>query len=626
MTKSSANSRLWARSVGLLLILAALLVRLDSLGWLFAGDGTIESRSFYLAVTAGRVGLLLAGLMLLVWPRLIAALAGFKTAVVGAAACLFAVGAVGTLGVVFAPPVDYLIATYPAFTCSATDAFCNRTQTAGLMGERRYGKGAAFVDINGDGWVDLYAADADRRLGEDGWGLSAFYLNDQDGTFTRAGLGISEADLLSNWTASFADTDNDGDLDLLIGSGGYAGESRLSFYENRYREEGRFVAVTGAAGFEDYNSRPRRWWGLAWADYDNDGLLDVAIARVYGEALIFRNQGGNRFRDVTKELGITTPMARRRDGKNIVWFDYDGDGDQDIYFAGIEAHMFYANEGAQGFRDVTEEVFAGALPPNVNYSSDSPVVFAAAAADFDQDGDEDLYLGRQSEQDVVLFNDGRGRFTAGARDIGIDPNLISKTNKSADFENTMGLGIGDIFNDGWPDVVMGSGDPKRADMDVVYCNNGGVFSRCTELLRANADGPFRTRTHGIVFGDVNQDGASDIFQNLGGDGWWDRKLGIDSREHGALFVANPPADLRTATLLLEGTASNRDAIGARVVVETDRTHYYTLHSSQSFQSQNDPAIIVALGAADEAQVRVEWPSGRSSELTVRPGERRLVKE
>ena len=91
-------------------------------------------------------------------------------------------------------------------------------------------------------------------------------------------------------------------------------------------------------------------------------------------------------------------------------------------------------------------------------------------------------------------------------------------------------------------------------------------------MRGNADQPFRTRTHGVVFANVNQDGATDIFQSLGGDNWWDRKLGIDSREHGALFVRNPPFNLKTATLLLEGTKSNRDAIGARIRVVTDETH------------------------------------------------------
>jgi len=188
------------------------------------------------------------------------------------------------------------------------------------------------------------------------------------------------------------------------------------------------------------------------------------------------------------------------------------------------------------------------------------------------------------------------------------------------------LGIGDLFDDGWPDVIVGSGDPKRADEDVVFCNRGGIFERCTEILRGNADGPMRTRTHGVAFGDVNRDGATDVFQSLGGDNWWDRKLGIDSREYGALFVANPSPETNTATLMFEGTASNRDGIGARVRVIADETHYYTVRSTQAFQSQNDIALIVTLGDADVGQVEVTWPSGIVMEFAVAAGERRTVVE
>jgi hypothetical protein len=188
------------------------------------------------------------------------------------------------------------------------------------------------------------------------------------------------------------------------------------------------------------------------------------------------------------------------------------------------------------------------------------------------------------------------------------------------------VGQGIRWDSGWPDIIVGSGDPKRADKDVIFCNKGGVFERCTDVLRSNADRPFRTRTHGVAFTDVNQDGATDIFQNLGGDTWWDRKLGIDSREHGALFVRRPPFNIKTATLLLEGTKSNRDAIGARIRVVADEPHSYTVRSTQAFQSQNSKQIIVTLGNSDSGEVEITWPSGVITQLTVAAGERQAVKE
>ena len=535
------------------------------------------------------------------------------------------VGIALAIGLYMRPPIDYRVATYPQFNCGSADRYCNTATAAGLMDIKRYGKGAAFADINGDGFIDIFAADAEPRDNAD-WGVSTFYINNGDGSFTATDIGVSDEDLLSSWNGSFADMDNDGDQDLLLVGGGYAGKGRIALYENRMQEEGVFVSVTESAGLQAQNDALYRWWGIGWADYDNDGFLDVAVSKVYGDALLFHNNGDNTFTDVTEKIGITTPIPKKRDGKNIVWFDYDGDGDLDLYYAGIEAHIFYENLEGKFFLDVTDKVFAGLMPENWIYTAGAPVVFAAAAADFNQDGAEDLYLGRQIEQDLVLINDGKGGFSAGGRDAGIDTNLSAKDNKKVVFENTMGLGVGDLFDDGWPDIIIGSGDPVRADEDVIFCNKGGVFERCTEVLRDNADGPLRTRTHGVAFGDVNNDGTTDVFQSFGGHAPWDVKSGIDSREQAGLFVQNPVADMNTASLLLEGVAVNRDAIGARIKLTAADTHYYTVRSTQAFQSQNDRVIVLALGSATEGIVDITWPNGVATQVKLSAGDRMLHKE
>ena len=133
--------------------------------------------------------------------------------------------------------------------------------------------------FDGDGFDDLFVADTDDRHRTSDFGVSQMYLNKQDGTFEPVDIGINSDDLIGTWAGSFADYDRDGDPDLLIASGGYTMASTLAFYENRMSTDHRFVDVTSASGVTGSTAKldDSFWWGVAWADYDNDGWLDVII-------------------------------------------------------------------------------------------------------------------------------------------------------------------------------------------------------------------------------------------------------------------------------------------------------------------------------------------------------------
>ncbi len=518
--------------------------------------------------------------------------------------------------------------TKPNFTCTTDVLYCNETAAAGLDDVPRHGRGSAMVDVNNDGFQDLFLSDSNARGGET-WGVSAFYINNGDGTFTREALGVDEADTIANWVGTFADYDNDGDQDLLLINGGYSGPAHIAFYENRLNEaEGQFVRRTDEAGFGVVNERMNTWWGVSWADYDNDGDVDVAVSGRQGRHYLFRNNGDKTFTEVAKEAGVDSPDVRwGRDGKNIVWIDYDNDNDQDLYFAGINGHDFFRNNGDGTFERATADVFAIPFPKNRTYKAGTPVVFAAAAIDFNQDGFEDLYLGRQAEHDQIMINDGNGKFSMAGTEIGLDALRTGPDEVDAPFENTMGLGVGDLQDDGYPDMVIGTGSPVRADEDVIYCNiDGERVERCTELFNGLADGRHWSRTHAVVFGDVNNDGTTDVWVNQGGHAGWDLDNGIASDEIGALYIRQPNKTANTATLTLEGTTTHRDAFGARVKVEGENTHYYFMRNSQAFQSQNSRALILALGNAEEALVTVTWPEGGESQMTVKAGERHHLKQ
>ena len=518
--------------------------------------------------------------------------------------------------------------TFPNFECDPGMAYCNRAIEAGIHTVKSYGRGAAFVDIDGDGWDDLFLADTD-----DGWdpsthGVSMFYLNQRNGKFTprpATELGVDTRDLVSTWNGSFADYDNDGDPDLLLANGGYTGKSTLALYENRIADGAGFVSATQRSGIGAVNTPPSNWWGSSWADYDRDGWLDVVVTRTQGTAVVFRNRGDGTFEETSAALGIRIVM---RDGKNPVWLDHDMDGDPDLYLAGLNEHAFYRNEAGKKFTDITNEIFPSPLPVLEGWPlGPTPIVFAAAATDFDQDGRDDLYLGRWSLQEVLLINEGNGRFRRHTTDRGLITSLDDRPETGAPFENTMGLSVGDLFDDGYPDVLIGTGSPFRTAPDIVFCNRSGrTFERCTEKILTGADQLWRTRGHAAVFSDFDHDGDTDFAINLGGHPTFDAVEGRISPEWPALYVnqGRPPAT--TATLLLVGKASNRDAVGARIRVRGSATHHYVVRSMQGFQAQNSRSQVVNLGTRATAEVEIQWPAGGSQRLTVKAGDSITVTE
>jgi hypothetical protein len=518
--------------------------------------------------------------------------------------------------------------TFPEFKCDSGMAYCNRAIEAGIHTVKLYGRGSAFADIDGDGWDDLFFANTD-----DGWepancGVSMFYINQRNGRFTpktAMEMGIDSKDVLSTWNGSFADYDNDGDPDLLLANGGYTGKSNLAFYENKIKEDAGFVSATAKSGIGTLNSLPSTWWGSSWADYDRDGWLDVVVTRTIGTVAIFHNNGNGTFTQVSSLVGINIVM---RDGKNPVWIDYDMDGYPDLYLAGMRDHAFYRNDAGKRFINITSDIFPTQLPLLEGWRfAIEPVVFAAAVSDFNQDGLDDLYLGRWSLQEVLLLNDGKGGFTRHTTDWGLITSLEDRPEMGQPFENTMGLAVGDLFDDGYPDIIIGTGNPQRAAPDIVFCNKAGkIFERCTGRILTGADQLWRTRGHGTVFSDFDHDGDSDVAINLGGHPDYDSVEGRISPEWPALFVNEKGTSAKTATLTLVGKASNRDALGARLRVEGSATHYYAVRSMQGFQAQNSKSQVVSLGSKDTAEVEIRWPAGGLQKLTLKAGDRITVTE
>lgn len=237
--------------------------------------------------------------------------------------------------------------------------------------------GAAWADYNRDGDLDLFVANnnAENRL----------YRNNGDGTFSdvAAATGVNDGGL--SVSPAWGDYDNDGDLDLYVTRG--VNESNRLFRN----DGGVFNDVGSASGTGD----TRNSVGAAWGDYDNDGDLDLFVANWMAENRLYRNQGAGTFIDVAVAMGVNDGGASRCPA----WGDYDNDGDLDLYVTHWvnETDRLFRNDGS-GFTDVGPASGTSDIHPSVG----------AAWADYDQDGDLDLYVANDAQPNKLYRNNAVG--------------------------------------------------------------------------------------------------------------------------------------------------------------------------------------------------------------------------
>ena len=366
---------------------------------------------------------------------------------------------------------------------------------------------------------------------------------------TRGPLG----DPGSGAGVAWGDYDNDGDLDLYLAN---AGSANRLFRNDR----GTFVDATSGPLGDDGNGR-----GVAWGDVDNDGDLDLYLANDGSANRLFRNDGGGSFLDVA----AGTPLADAGSGQAATWGDSDDDGDLDLYLVNFgEPNRLFRNDGGR-FVDV-----AAGTP-----LADAGPGRAAAWGDVDNDGDLDLYLVNFLGMANRLFRNDGGTFV----DVAAGTPL-------ADAGNGRGAAWGDFDNDGDLDLYLA----EFGSANKLFRNDGGAF---VDIAGGTpfADAGFGV---GVAWGDYDGDGDLDLY--LANSGSANRLLRNQSAG------AN-----HWLEVTLEGTASNRTGIGARVaVVAGGITRIRELSGGSGNGSQNAPVASFGLGRASAIDsLIVRWPSG-----------------
>ena len=458
--------------------------------------------------------------------------------------------------------------------------------------------GSIMEDFDNDGLFDIITSTWDPD------GALLYYHNNGDGTFSdhtaQAGLGGQ----LGGLNIVQTDYNNDGWIDVVVMRGGWLrnnGRVRLSLLRNN--GDGTFSDVTREANLASpaYPSQ-----STAWADYDNDGDLDVyscnesqgGASGVEFPSQLFRNNGDGTFTDVAQQSGVRNLRYCKASG----WGDYDNDGDPDLYISNYqEENRLYRNNGDGTFTDVAPEL--GVSEPVAS--------FATWFWDFNNDGRLDLFVAGYGPKvaDVgadymglpndgarmrLYMNDGAGGFVDMTQETGLYK-----------VHQTMAANFGDLDNDGFLDFYLGTGFPTYDALapNIAYRNNDG--KSFTDVTFSAGLGHLH-KGHGIAFGDLDRDGDQDIFAQIGG-------FFPGDRFQNALYE-NPGHGNHWLSARLVGTDSNRAAIGTRIRLElemedgSNRTVYSYVNSGASFGGSSMEQEIGLGQARRIVSMEVFWPT------------------
>ncbi len=454
--------------------------------------------------------------------------------------------------------------------------------------------GCMVDDFDGDGRLDVLMPTTDPGRG------ALLLRNRGDGTFedVSAKAGLSGQVLSLN--GCHADYDNDGALDVLLLRGAWEVPRRMSLLRNH---GGVFEDVTMAAGL----GKPIATQAAGWADYDNDGRVDLYVAGEFDPARpdprnrgrLYRNRGDGTFENVAERAGVTND----RYGKGVAWGDYDGDGRPDLYVANLgQPARLYHNRGDGTFEDLA--TLLGVTEPSFG--------FACWFWDYDNDGRLDLWVNPNRATLSQVIRDQLGRPTSGDR-----PRLYRNVGGARTFRDVtaevgldrvvlpMGSNFGDVDNDGFLDIYLATGRPSFSYLmpNLLFRNDGG--RRFEDITAATGTGHLQ-KGHGVAFADWDRDGDLDIFLEAGGAVPGDRA-------HNVLFE-NPGHGHHWLTVRLIGTRTNRAAIGARIRVDLatpdggTASRYRTITTGSSFGG-NPLACTIGLGRSGAIRaLEVSWPT------------------
>jgi hypothetical protein len=423
-----------------------------------------------------------------------------------------------------------------------------------------------WADVNGDGWDDLFIPDRDNNVANN------LYLQNTSKTFNKVTTGNIATDKGRNTSASFADIDNDGDMDCFVTSNGY----KPNFF---YKNNGNGTFTADNSNYFSSLNNIEYFHGVSWVDYDNDGFVDLYLTNYWSTKFnqLYHNNGNGTF------TFLPNHILSKQKGSNVTcsWIDYDNDGKMDVFLPSNDSTLnnLYHNDGNGNFTKTT----------STGVTNDGGRSTGSCWGDIDNDGDMDLFVANQSNGKNFLYkNNGNKTFTK-----------VTIGEVVNDKSNSHGCSFQDMDNDGDLDLYVTN---DRGNC-YLYMNDGaGNFTKnLDELIASRLPGAM-----GTAWSDYDKDGDLDLF------------VSCHTNRKSYLFKNSTQSKNKGwGCIKFVGTKSNKAAIGCRIKVKASgiwQTRQIT--AQEGIGGQSSLRQFFGLNAATKMDsIIVYWPSGYVQTVT-----------
>ncbi len=442
------------------------------------------------------------------------------------------------------------------FKSNANGTFSDVSKQSGLS---RFKGGLSMIqaDYNNDGLTDILVLRGAWMVGEFGNQPNSLLRNNGDDTFTDVTIQSGLFSLHPTQAAVWRDFNNDGWLDLFIGNETEQGGQQHGCELYLSNTDGTFTNIVDEAGC-NVNAFIK---GVASADYNNDGFQDLFLSTMNGYKILLKNLGSVKGKPHFENVSAMSGVEGIKVSTFPTWFwDYDNDGWQDIFVCGYQLDKSIAHSVATDALNI----------PNTASK---------------------MYLYRNNHD---------GTFKDVSAAMGLNHSVFA-----------MGSNFGDFDNDGFLDMYLGTGNPEYTSLspNKLYKNIGGA--RFADVTIAGRVGNLQ-KGHGVSFTDIDNDGDQDIFIEVGGAYKGDAY-------NNSLYLNPGQNENKWVKLALEGTSSNRSAIGTKIKISfidkgLRRVVYRELNSGGSFGASSLRSEIGIGQASVIDEIEITWAGASKPQI------------